>query len=138
MLGGSRTTIDAFLREENLHFLDGRSVVVDGLKVAGLGGVIDGKPRPYRKDEAAYVDALLDLLAAEPDIVVLHEGPGDDTTEFPGQRVIREALELAAPVLVVRGHKAWRAPLLTLGDTVVLNVDHRVIVMGKAVDVAAS
>jgi hypothetical protein len=69
-----------FGRQPNMHFLDGSIVELDGLKIAGLSGIVGNPGRPFRRHEFDYVDAVGKLCQARLDILILHDGP--DFPEF--------------------------------------------------------
>jgi len=46
----------------HLHFLDNGRVNIDGLKIAGLGGIIGNPRRPRRRSEEQYAECLEALL----------------------------------------------------------------------------
>lgn len=115
---------------QRLHYLDGQTVQIGGLKIAGLGGIIGSPLRTHRRTEDDYLSALEALLDQQPQIVITHDGA--EGTE-PGQRGsprIRELLDALPPPLVVRGHAHWDKPFTTLaGGTQILNVDARVVIL---------
>lgn len=120
----------AFLRQPKIHFLDRASVSLDGLKIAGLSGVIgDNTNKLFRRPEKAFAKEAASLAAAGPDVLVMHDGPDGDANQR-GSASVREALEGTMPTLVIRGHAHWAFPLATLRNgTQVLNVDSRVILL---------
>jgi Icc-related predicted phosphoesterase len=130
--GPSVPDFKEFCRQPKTHFLDGHVVDLDGLKIAGLSGIVGNPNRPYRRLEPDYVDAVLTLCEAAPHMLVLHDGPDFPSLGFKGNPVIREALEISHPTLVIRGHAHWEKSLVTLSNgTQVLNVDARAILVGR-------
>ena len=116
--------------QNNIHYVDNRAVELDGLKIAGLSGIIGNPRRPFRRDEATYIQCLESLLDREPHLLVLHDGPNDCEQTRKGNSLMRETLEAARDCLVVRGHTHWEQPLAPLANgTQVLNVDSRVVVL---------
>lgn len=114
----------------NADYLDGESVVVDGLKIAGLGGIIGNPGKPHRKTDQDFTRHLEHVLFQEPDIVVLHDGPDGSEKGQRGSPVIRQTLECHAETLLIRGHAHWAQPLAQLANgSQVLNVDCRVAVL---------
>lgn len=66
----------------HMRFIDGDVTEVNGMRIAGLGGIIGKATRPNRRSEDDYLATLRRLLYPRPDIVLMHEGPdGPD----PGQ-----------------------------------------------------
>jgi len=113
-----------------LHYLDDDRVDIDGLKIAGLGGIIGNPRRPRRRSEQQYTECLEALLRHQTDILITHDGPNDPVQGLRGSPLIREVVERLRPSLVVRGHAYWRQPLSQLsGGVQVLNVDRRVVVL---------
>ena len=113
---------------DNVHVLDGSTVVIDGLRFGGVGGVIGNPNKPGRRDEAAHLDALLDVIRAEPDVLVLHEGPHGDDAQ-PGNADIRAAIEAGKTAFTVCGHVHWHEPLAELERGQIINVDARVLIL---------
>jgi 3',5'-cyclic-AMP phosphodiesterase len=117
----------------NLRVLDGQEVGLSGLRIAGLGGIIGNVRRPHRRGEDNYCGELRRLIATEPDILVLHQGPGVPEQRLRGSAVVRESLASATKTLVVCGHCHWPLPLAHLPDgPQVLNVDSRCVVLRRA------
>ncbi|MBC8868261.1 MAG: metallophosphoesterase [Planctomycetes bacterium] len=114
----------------HLHYLDNDRVNVDGLKIAGLGGIIGNPRRPRRRSNDQYTECLESLLQHRTDILITHDGPNDPVGGHRGSPIIREIVERLRPSLVVRGHAHWKQPLVRLcGGVQVLNVDARVVVL---------
>lgn len=114
----------------HMHFLDGDATEVNGLRIAGLGGIIGKATRPNRRSEDDYLATLRRLLHLRPDVLLMHEGPdGPD----PGQRglsQVREMLLETGTGLVIRGHAHWPQPFAEFESGLqVLNVDARVVVL---------
>ena len=115
-----------------LHYLDHNCVCLDGLSIAGLGGIIGNPNRMRRRTEHDFLRAIEDLLEAQPDILLMHEGPDAPKRGFRGAPMVRELIELLRPELVVRGHAHWDEPFVELdGGVQVLNVDARVVILRK-------
>jgi Icc-related predicted phosphoesterase len=114
----------------HMHFLDGDATEVNGLRIAGLGGIIGKATRPNRRSEDDYLATLRRLLHPRPDVLLMHEGPDGSDPGQPGLSQVRETLEKAGDILVVRGHAHWPQPFAEFdGGLQVLNVDARVVVM---------
>jgi Icc-related predicted phosphoesterase len=113
-----------------LHYLDHSCVCVDGLKVAGLGGIIGNPSRMRRRSEEEFLGAIESLLEGQPDVLLMHDGPDAPSHGFRGSPMVRQLIELLRPPLVVRGHAHWNEPFVELDGWVqVLNVDARVIIL---------
>ena len=64
-------------QEPGIHFLDGRCAEIDGLRIAGISGIIGNPRRPFRRDSTEFMRVLYELLKQRPDVLLLHEGPID-------------------------------------------------------------
>ncbi len=116
----------------NAYYLDGDHVVVDGLTVAGLGGIIGNPRKPQRKTDQDFANQLVELLLEEPDIVVMHDGPDDVDRAQKGSPIVRHTIESAEATMVIRGHAHWIQPMAQLANgTQVLNVDCRVAILTR-------
>jgi Icc protein len=117
---------------KNLHVLDETIFEVDGLRIAGVSGIIDNPLKPFRRNEETYVRAVERMLRERPDILVLHEGPYAPGVEPEGLPAVREVILQYPKTLVIRGHKFWKTPLAELHNgTQVLNVNPRVVFLKR-------
>ncbi len=113
-----------------MHYLDGDSVNVAGLRVAGLGGIIGRANRINRRSEEDYLATLKRLIEARPDVLLMHDGPDGSQTAQRGLPRIRELLIESGMGLVIRGHAHWDQPFAEFPSGLqVLNVDGRVVVL---------
>lgn len=120
----------AFIEDERFHFLDGTLLEVEGLRLAGISGILGNPRKPFRREESAYLELLDKLLVLKPDLLLLHNGPDVPAEGLRGQGCIRETLEAADPLLVICGHAHWDTPLAELSNgTQVLNVDARCVLI---------
>jgi hypothetical protein len=138
-LGDGPRDAARFARDGGAHLLDGEVRDLSGLRVGGVAGIIGAPSRPNRQDPSTFVDKVEAVLADEPDVLVLHEGPaarGPDGAGLKGSHDVRSVLEgagLPAPPLVVCGHTWWPVPLVELaGGVQVLKVDARVVVLERS------
>ncbi len=128
--GPSLPDMHAFLREPGIHFLDGNSVELDGMVVAGVSGVIGNPRRNFRRAESDYVETACRLVEQSCDMLILHEGPAAPGRGLVGCELLTELLEVLPPTLIVRGHKAWDPWFVMLRNgSPVLNVDAKVVVL---------
>ena len=112
------------------RLLDGEIVERDGLRIAGVGGIFGRPTKPFRKRPEHFLELVDDLLGREPDLLVLHESPGEAKRPRQGQPALLEAVGRGPATLVVSGHCHWPDPLLELPNGgQVLNVDSRVVVL---------
>jgi Icc protein len=129
LFGPNRETRPAAFAS-HMHFLDEEIRTIDGLTLAGLGGIIGNPTKPHRRTQELYVAALSQLLAARPDMLILHDGPEGTQSGQSGNSWINELLELKPPGLVVRGHAHWSEPFATTCSGLqILNVDARVVII---------
>ena len=131
-LFGSSQERSRFEREPGVHLLDGDCVVLDGLRVGGVGGICGNPKKENRREPEAFVRTIQQVLANRPHALVLHEGPDGGLPGLRGNADVRAAVD-ARKTLVICGHCHWHAPLVTLaGGTQVLNVDARAVVLERA------
>lgn len=123
----------AFRHQSGGGLLDAETTERDGLRIAGLSGIIGRPGRPWRRSEAHFIEAFAGLVAAEPDILLCHEGPGRAGREQGGVPMLDELLVSARrEILCVRGHMFWQEALLAGdGPRQVLNVDSRVVILQR-------
>ncbi|AGY57067.1 metallophosphoesterase family protein [Gloeobacter kilaueensis] len=101
----------AFASEPGIHLLDGEVVDLGGLKIAGLGGIIGDPQKQQRRREKDFIRALKRLLKADPDLLLLHQGPDAPPWNLAGHEAIRRAMERSSKPLVMSGHVHWKQPL---------------------------
>lgn len=117
-------------RFDRMHFLEGDIAEIDGVRIAGLGGIIGKPTKPQRRTEEDYVRTLTSLLCGHPDILLMHDGPDGLENAQPGNSMIRNLLQEEPPGLVIRGHSHWSNPFAEFSCGLqVLNVDARVVVL---------
>ncbi|HLL22506.1 MAG TPA: metallophosphoesterase [Kofleriaceae bacterium] len=115
---------------EGAHLLDGDVVELDGLRIAGVGGIIGAKQKRGRRAEDAQLALVTRVLDAGADILVLHEGPCGGEGQ-PGNDLIRSTIDAAGLAFAICGHDHWRAPLAKTEHGQILNVDTRVVVLRR-------
>lgn len=130
--GASPEERAAFAAEPDTHLLDGQTLERDGLRIGGLGGIISSKHGPGRRDAKSFARGVRGLLAAAPDLLLLHQGPDVPALGLAGEERVRAALDRAGPLLLLCGHVHWRQPLAALGPaTQVLNLEARGVLMTR-------
>lgn len=129
--GASPKDFERFCGEAGIYYLDGHCVDIEGLRVAGIGGIVGNPRRPFRRAGGEFVRLLHELLARRPDILLLHEGPsGNEAATSKGNAEVRGVLERGMPLACVFGHGHWQAPLdLLANGSCLLNVDARVVIL---------
>jgi hypothetical protein len=128
---GSAKERRSFEAEPGIHLLDGACAELDGLGVGGVSGIIgNNTSKNERKTEDDFLGRLHDVLAAGPEIVVLHQGPDGGDRTLRGTPSIREAIASSRPNLTVCGHVYWDRPLAEPDPGhQILNVDGRVVLL---------
>ncbi len=129
-LFGGDEGLAALRAEAGIHVLDGDRVRLDGLRIAGVGGITGNRRKPNRRPAEDFVAAVRDSLAGRPELVVLHEGPSGGEGQRGNDR-LRELLH-GRSITAVCGHVHWRRPLAELGAAQVLNSDGRVVILRRA------
>jgi len=128
--GTGPSDLAAFASFAGVIYLDGDVTNLDGLHVAGVGGIVGKASRDFRRTEDDYQATLNRLLLQEPDIVIVHGGPDIPGVNLRGSELVRSCLLEASPTLLVCGHCHWDTPLQVLANgTQVCNVDARVVVL---------
>lgn len=116
----------------NSHYLDGNAIELDGLTIAGVGGIVGNPAKSHRKTEDDFARLLKSLAPRHPAIMLMHDGPDDPLGVQQGSPAIRQIIETLEPTLLIRGHSHWQEPLAQLSnETQVLNVDCRVAVLQR-------
>lgn len=130
---GSAAERTAFAQTAGVYLLDGASALVDGVRVAGVGGIIGANGKPNRRDERTFLRELQGLLAERPEVLLLHQGPEVPAMRLTGDPRIRQVLERARDLLVLCGHVHWKTILAELNQGVqVANLEGRAIVLVSA------
>jgi Icc protein len=130
ILGRSPLDLKRFLKGKPVHFLDAASCVLDGLRVAGLGGVIGNSRKSHRRNSKDFIAALRSLLEEMPDILVIHESHEMAGLPDTGNHAIGEVLAGARDLLVISGHKHWEMPPVAYSRRFqLLNTDNRAILL---------
>ncbi len=116
--------------DAGVDVLDGAAVVRDGLRVAGIGGIVGDPRKPRRKSPREFTRMARAILRERPDVLLLHGPPEVDGRR--GSADVRHALDRSGPVLVACGHAHWSEPLADVrGGAQALNVDARVVILGR-------
>lgn len=128
--GKTPENIMEFQNEQGIHYLDGNTISVDHIRIAGISGIIGKSNKPFRRLEKDFRKAIQDIVKDLPNILILHEGPNDAEAKLIGNESIRAELATASNLLVICGHSHWKVPMTTLPKRVqVLNVDTRAVVL---------
>ena len=130
-LFGNSQELSRFRRESGVHLLDGDCVVLDGLRIGGVGGICGNPRKENRREPEDFLRTIQQVLASRPHALVLHEGPDGGRPGLRGNPDVRAVVD-EKKALVICGHCHWPEPLVTLrGGTQVLNVDARAVVLER-------
>jgi len=127
--GKSPQEMKAFRSRRGIYYFDGNLEEVNGLRLAGVSGIIGKPTKHFRRRERDFLKLIQKLVKKSPDVLILHEGPGDRARKLMGRESIRQVLINTKNLVTICGHSHWKIPKieLPLGSTVV-NVDGRAIV----------
>ncbi len=116
----------------HVHFLDGERLDIDGIKVAGISGVIGNPAKNFRRTTQDFLETVELITSSPTDIALMHEGPDGIQRGYRGIEEVRKVIEKTKPSIVVRGHKHWPEPLVELNCGVqILNVEATVVVLTR-------
>ncbi|MDJ0717900.1 MAG: metallophosphoesterase [Prochloraceae cyanobacterium] len=127
--GDSPQDLEKFKATSNIYYLDGEIAEVDGMRLAGISGIIGKPSKPRRRTEKDFIKLIRQLVKSSPDILILHEGPNDADGRLMGRESIRKALVRARDLVIICGHCHWKVPIAILPKrSSIVNVDGRAIV----------
>ncbi|WP_173911892.1 metallophosphoesterase [Acinetobacter sp. Marseille-Q1618] len=123
--------LDQLQKIENIHFLESDIIQLDGIKIAGLSGVIGRIDKNFRRSESDYLKILERFLKQKPDITLTHLSPYFEEYNFLGEVQLTNLLEKYSENLLFCGHSHWEtSQAITLKNaTQVLNVDTKVFIL---------
>ncbi len=131
---------DAFASENTArrnaaYLLDGEVIALDGLRIAGVSGIIGDtkKGRLWRRSEAEFMRAVDKVLRSDPALLLLHQSPEVSDAGLPGHPTLYAPLADHPNLLTICGHVHWPIPLTTLpkGGQIV-NVDAQAILFSTS------
>jgi len=129
-LGHTPDDVHAFVKTPNLHYLDGTVCSVDGLTLAGIGGIIGKPAKPMRRSAKDYASTLKRLEDTKPDLIIRHQSPDVEELAFLGSDKLTAAYGRQTYPLVICGHISWPSPFVQLSNgTQLLNVDSRAVIL---------
>ncbi len=127
---GSPEEFEAFKSEKEIHYLDKQIKNIKGISMGGLSGIIGKPTKHFRNEEASHLKELKKLLAKNPDLILLHEGPSSSVPPNVGNPKIRELIEKAKPSVICFGHNQWKDILVERADGgLLVNLDGRCILL---------
>lgn len=120
--------------EENAFLLHQNQLEIQGLTLAGIGGIIGNPSKPQRTASQEYLKSLQQLLKKQPNLLILHETPDYPPLGYIGNAAIREVLEQALinNTTLITGHCHWEEPWVQLDNGLtIINTDARVLILEK-------
>lgn len=127
---GDAMSFEEFKKTEGIYYFDKEFKEIEGIRVAGISGIIGKPDRVNRRREEEYMEILKKLLVKNPDILLLHQTPNNYAEDFEGNENITKIIENSNQTLVFCGHHYWNRPLAEFSNkTQVLNVDSRVVIL---------
>ena len=122
--------LQAFIQQPNLYYLDGKTQIVDGLKLAGVGGITGNPDKPQRRSAEKYLSVVSELRRSKPDILMLHLSPAVPELGYLGLDELGTIYRQQDYPLTICGHVSWPSPLAKLANNnQILNVDSRVVIL---------
>jgi hypothetical protein len=101
--------------------------VINGLRIAGVSGIVDGAPKFRGRPLVQFAALLEELMKFAPHIVLIHESPlagvGGEGCEALSEVFLRAEFS----GLVVSSRTEWAHPMVVRGQTTFLNVHGRVV-----------
>lgn len=129
-IGENNQDLSTFKWEEQIYFLEKEMKKIDGMKVAGVSGVIGSNWKEFRWEEPDFLNAIKKCLSRKPDLFLLHEGPDFPRDGLEGTPSVRKTLERHPANLVCFGHQNWSEPLRELENgTQLLNLEGRTVIL---------
>ena len=127
---------DSFDAMDNVFALHGRSVVVDGIKLAGFSGICGNSRKPWRNSDRETERGIAELLMHRPDVLILHQGPQENGARSLDD-VVGATVDTHGPKLplLVFGHRHWPEALNQRGETMLLSADSRIVLLTRASNV---
>ena len=129
--GESEGEHDAFSRRDGICLLENSTAEVDGIRFAGICGVIgDPERRPFRHTERDFHAAIDMLVQSRPDMLVMHEGPVENTEHKFASPGIRTRCARLSGGIVAYGHNATPTVFEAVdGGAQFLSVHERIVVL---------
>jgi hypothetical protein len=117
---------------DNVVILDGDVRELGGVSFGGVGYVVGNPNKPGKRQHETQSDLLEDVLAAGPEILIVHEGPEIGRRQAGSPHLTSLLDNGPGPRLVICGHHAWSPARGAVGESAVLNVHERVVVLEPA------
>lgn len=132
--GTTALEMRSFATQPKIHLLDGECQEVDGLRIAGIGGIVGDPKKEQRRKEKDFVRLLKLLTLQKPDVLLLHQGPDVPELKLAGHEAVRNALHRATIPLILCGHVHWKIPVAQLYQHIqVVNLEGRGLLLASDV-----
>jgi hypothetical protein len=129
-IGASLRDLSDFRETDGIHFLDIEVANVDGVRYAGVSGVIGDRKRPFRHAEVEFLAGLGRMPRSPTDVLVLHPGPSAGSTRGDQHEGIRALCAQHPGGIVAYGHNHVDDAIETLpSGAQFLNVHERVVIL---------
>ncbi len=126
---GNHDLLDA---NTSFQILDGDVISFGKLKIAGVSGIIGKPSKPNRKPQQTYQNFLLQVLKRRPHVLLLHESPRIPGSSLRGNiEIARWLQQSSVGTLICTGHVRWESIVASLPPHLIMNVEHRVIILRK-------
>ncbi len=86
-----------FINTEGIYFFTKGTRSIDGIKIAGISGIIGNPLKINRVPEDLYIDMLQSVIHENPDILLLHDSPNIKPLTQKGNTTLSEVLSKAKP-----------------------------------------
>ena len=118
---------------DRVHFLSQGLATVEGLRVAGLSGIIGRPDKLFRLPEPTYLKAVDSLLRQGPQVLLTHLSPRIEARGLQGEAQLTAVLSTGPRTLVFCGHSHWPTvePQVLANGTQVLNADSKVFILTR-------
>ena len=130
---------DKFENIENVNKIHNAKLLINeifetqGLKIAGLSGIIGRSDKNFRLQEKDYLKALSNLLHKKPNILLTHLSPQISDRDLQGDENISKILEKGNATTLFCGHSPWEynKAFDMKNETQILNADTKVFILTK-------
>jgi 3',5'-cyclic-AMP phosphodiesterase len=121
----------AMISQPNIHLIDYGTIALETLRIGGVSGIMGDPAKPGRRDTKEFLAVLEVTLEAQPDLLLLHQGPTGAAVQL-GDAQVTGLMGRYESMLTICGHVHWEQPLADLNPSMqVLNVDCRAIVLTR-------
>lgn len=125
--------IEDLYKIKNAKLLVNEIFEIEGLKIAGLSGIIGRPDKNFRLQETNYLKSLSNLLSKKPNILLTHLSPQISDENLQGDENITKILENGNTTTLFCGHSHWEynKAFDMKNETQILNADKKVFILTK-------